>query len=350
MRLVHKDLKHGKIKLLVETLDDLWHLRHLIEQNDIVTAQSWRREQKIEGKIRPERPEKRRLTLSIKVESIGFHQHANRLRLLGTIVEGPGTGKHHSFGLEVGAVLTIEKEWKRDHLDRIREAVSASRRPRVLLVALDDFSAEIALVRQYGLEVLGGISHPRTGKLYPSEWEADEKRFFHRVATAMGEIVSREGVQAVIVAGPGFTKNSFLQFLREKFPDLAQKVRAGDVSSGGAAGLYEIVRRGLVEMVSREDRISRETSLIERLMAEIARSGLAAYGKSEVEKALRTGAIDKLLVADELLRRDRATVDEVLEQARRTRGEVIIVSTEHDAGKQLLSLGGLAALLRFRTS
>jgi protein pelota len=348
MRVVHKDLKHRKIKLAMETLDDLWHLQHLIEPDDVVTAQTWRREQEAEDRLRPERPEKRRVTLSVKIESVEFHPHANRLRLLGTIVEGPDTGKHHSFGLEPGSVLTIEKEWKQDHLDRIREAVRASRRPRVLLIGIDDSSAEIALVRQYGLEELGSVSHHRTGKRYVVDREADEKKFFHRLAEAIDSIISREGVQTVIAAGPGFTKDAFFKFLREKFPDIATKVRLDDVSSGGRAGLYEIVRRGLVERVSQEDRISRETSLVERLMMEIARDGLAAYGKPEVEKALSVGAIEKLLVADELMRRNRAEMDRLLEQARRTRGEVIVISTEHDGGKQLLSLGGVAALLRFK--
>lgn len=348
MRVVHKDLKHGKIKLAVETLDDLWHLQHLIELNDIVTAQTWRREREVEDKLRPERLEKRRVTLSVKIENVEFHHHANRLRLLGTIVEGPDTGKHHSFGLELGSVLTIAKEWKPDHLDRIREAVRARRRPRVLLIALDDSSAEIALVRQYGLDELGGVSHHRAGKRYAAEREADEKKFFHKLAEAVNDIISREGVQTVIAAGPGFTKDEFFNFLREKFPELSPKIRIDDASSGGRAGLYEIVRRGLVERVSQEDRISRETLLVEQLMMEIARGGLAAYGKAELERALSVGAVDKLLAADELLRRDRASIDKLLEQTRKTRGEIVVVSTEHDAGKQLLSLGGVAALLRFK--
>ena len=348
MRVIYKDLKHGKIKLRVETLDDLWHLHHLVEPNDIVTAQTWRREREVKGKLRPERLEKRRVTLSIRVEGTEFHKHANRLRLLGTIVGGPDVGKHHSFSLEPGSTLAITKAWRPDHLDRIREAVRASRRPRVLIVALDDVSADLALVRQYGLDELGMISRARAGKRYAVKREADERKFFHKLAAAMNDIVSREGIRAAIVAGPGFTKDAFVAFLREKYPELVLKVRRDDISSGGRAGLYEIVRRGLVERVSRDDRISFETSLMERLMTEIAKEGLVTYGKADVERGASLGAIEKLLVADELLRRHGAGVEEVLERVRRTRGQVIVVSTDHDGGKQLLALGGLAALLRFK--
>lgn len=348
MRVVHKDLKHGKIKLAVETLDDLWHLQHIISPGEIVVSSTWRRNREDGDKLRPERLEKRRVTLSIRVESVEFHQHANRLRLLGTIVEGPDTGKHHSFSFEPGSTLAIVKDWRPDHLERIREAVRASRRPRVLIVALDDSSAEMALVRQYGLDVLGTISHSRAGKRYSVEREADEKKFFHRLAEAMKDLVSRENVRVAIVAGPGFTKDAFVSILREKDPELARRVRCDDVSSGGRAGLYEIVRRGMVERVSQEDRFSYETSLVEKLMTEIARDGPVTYGLKEVGRATSMGAVEKLLVADELLRSDRAGLEVTLEGVRRTRGDVVVVSTEHDAGKQLVSIGGIAALLRFK--
>ncbi|TES83682.1 MAG: mRNA surveillance protein pelota [Hadesarchaea archaeon] len=348
MRVVHKDLKHGKIKLVVETLDDLWHLQHLVEPNDIATAQTWRREREVGDKLRPERLKKRRVTLSIRVEEVEFHKHANRLRLLGTILRGPDIGKHHSFSLEFGSALAITKTWRPDHLNRIRVAVRASRRPRVLLVALEDVSAELALVRQYGLDEIGTISRAKVGKRYAVEREADTRKFFHELAAAMNDIILREGVRVAIVAGPGFTKDAFVEFLREKYPELIPKIKRDNISSGGRSGLYEIVRRGLVEQVSHENRISFETSLIDRLMMEIAKGGLATYGEVEVKRAASLGAVEKLLVADELLRRNRAGVEEVLEQVRRTRGQVIVVSTEHDAGKQLLSLGGIAALLRFK--
>jgi len=348
MRIIHRDLKHGRIKLAVETLDDLWHLQHLIEPGDVATALTRRREHLKVNKLRPERLEKKSLTLSIKVDEVEFHRFANVLRLLGTITKGPDIGKHHAFSIEPGSKLVVTKTWRPEHLERLREAVRASRRPRVLLVAIDDESAELGLVRQYGLEGLGTISHRRAGKRYATERDADERKFFYQLASTINDIISREGVRAVIAAGPGFTKDAFQSFLRETCPELVERVRLDSISSGGRTGLYEIVRRGLVERISREDRLSFETSIVEQLMAEIAKGGLAAYGKAEVGRAASMGAIEKLLVADEVLRNNRDDMRELLEQARRTRGKVVVVSTEHDGGRQLLSLGGVAALLRFK--
>jgi protein pelota len=348
MRIIYKDLRHDRIKLVAETLDDLWHLQHLVEIGDLVSALTWRREHLRVDKLRPERFEKRPVTLTIKVEGIEFHKFANVLRLLGKIAKGPNIGKHHALSIELGSKLVLTKLWKPEHLDRLQEAVRASRRPRVLLVALDDESAELGLVRQYGLEGLGPISHRRPGKLYETEREADERKFFQQLAMTISDIISREGIRAVIVAGPGFTKDAFQSFLREAHPKLVANVRLDSISSGGRAGLYEIVRRGLVERISAEDRVSFETALVEDLIDAISKGGLAAYGKVEVERAASLGAIEKLLVADEILRSGRAVVEGMLEKVRKTRGQVIVVSTEHDAGKQLLALKGIGALLRFK--
>jgi protein pelota len=348
MRIIHKDLKHGRVKLALETLDDLWHISHIIEPGDIVVAETWRREELEGDKIRPERMEKKKRVLSVKVKSVEFHRFANRLRVLGEIVEGQDVGKHHAFNFETGSTLALIKPWKAHHLDRLRDAVKASMRPKVLLVAMDDTGAGIGLVRQYGLDELGTISYAKSGKLYGSEHRADELKFFHKLAGTMKDIIEREGVRVAIVAGPGFVKDNFFNFLGEKYPELAEKVRKEDVSSGGRAGLHEIIRRGAMARVSAEDRLSYEASLVEKLKEEISRNGLATYGKSEVLQAAKLGAVEKLLIADELLKRGDAEVHQLLEQTRRTNGEVVVISTEHDWGRQLLALRGVAALLRFK--
>jgi len=49
-------LKHGRIKFAVETLDDLWHLQHLVEPGNIVTAPTLRREHLKADKLRQATP------------------------------------------------------------------------------------------------------------------------------------------------------------------------------------------------------------------------------------------------------------------------------------------------------
>jgi len=75
------------------------------------------------------------------------------------------------------------------------------------------------------------------------------------------------------------------------------------------------------------------------------------YGTSEVMKATEYGAIERLLVADTMLReasdQERTTIENIMRSVEAKGGQVTVISTEHEAGAKLQSLGGIAALLRF---
>jgi protein pelota len=85
---------------------------------------------------------------------------------------------------------------------------------------------------------------------------------------------------------------------------------------------------------------------MERLMEEIGKNGNATYGPKHVEEMAKAGAVDTLLILDSLIR--EKDHDTVVRAAEDQKGNVIIVSERHDAGRQLAALGGIAAILRYR--
>src|SRR5207245_10780364 len=89
MRVLHRDPKTGEIKVRVENADDLWHLHNLLLPGDLVRASTTRREEVKSDKVRPERGEKVRVTLTIRVEGVEIQAFSDRLRIPGVIVEGP---------------------------------------------------------------------------------------------------------------------------------------------------------------------------------------------------------------------------------------------------------------------
>jgi protein pelota len=101
-----------------------------------------------------------------------------------------------------------------------------------------------------------------------------------------------------------------------------------------------------------ESRIGREASLIEDLMREIAMDAKAAYGMDDVRNAQGMGAVETLLITDELLRTERegASIDDFLKEVEHSQGRIVVFSTEFEPGKKLDSLGGIAALLRFKVN
>ncbi len=100
-------------------------------------------------------------------------------------------------------------------------------------------------------------------------------------------------------------KEDFLEFVRTREPELAKKIVLEDTSSIGVSGFQEVLRRGAVDRIMQESRIGREATLIEELMKEISMDGKAAYGMVEVRSAQGMGAVETLLITDELLRTER---------------------------------------------
>src|SRR5256885_8967232 len=89
MRVLHRDPKTGEIKLRVENPDDLWHLHNLLLPGDLVRASTTRREEVKSDKVRPERGEKVRVTLTIRVVGVEFQAFSDRFRITGVIVADP---------------------------------------------------------------------------------------------------------------------------------------------------------------------------------------------------------------------------------------------------------------------
>ena len=341
MRVLHRDPKTGEIKVRVENADDLWHLHNLVQPGDLVRASTYRREDVKSDKVRPERGEKVRVTLTIRVEGVEFQAFSDRLRVTGVIVEGPqDLGRHHTLNLAVEDVLSIIKTWKAHELRRIDEAVAAAQKPLVAFVSLDDEEALLAQLRQYGVRELATIRAPSHGKMFPTGDTQTE--FFKEIGA---KLRSMEIGEALVVVGPGFTRDSFLEYLKAHEPALAGKVHVHGSAHAGMQGIQEALRAGVGAKVFGESRVGYETQLVEKLLEAIATNEPCAYGIAEVGEAVDAGAVETLLVSDAVVR--EPNVEELMRAVESARGSVVLVSRHHEAGKKLEALGGIAALLRF---
>lgn len=336
---------YGEISLTPESLDDLWHLKYIIEPNDRVFSMTFRAVESVTDKIRPDKAEKKLVRLGIQVESVEFHKFSNRLRIKGVIVSELDTGSYHTINIEPYNELSIIKHWKPDQMERIRDAEEASRRPEVEIVTIEEGEAVIGYLRQYGIEEISRVRQSSSGKREGTDARSE---FFGEVAS---QLKYADKVQTFVVAGPGFIKDDFVKFLKSNYREIASKVVVEDTSSIGSSGFQEVLRRGAIQRVAEETRITREAKYIEDLMTEIAKDGKAVYGYNETRKAADYGAIEVLLIADETLRNFRekgmAGIERLMKGVEYARGRVVIFSTEFEPGQRLEKLGGVAALLRF---
>ncbi|MBI5681363.1 MAG: mRNA surveillance protein pelota [Methanobacterium sp.] len=350
MRIVHQDTKKGVIELVPETLDDLWHLSHIIETGDLISSRTTRRIQDSTGeRLRSDRGIKKTFFMGILVESINFHKYTGKLRATGIIEHGPEDlvplGSHHTLDLKLNYSIKITKEkWSRWAIKRVKNAVDSSKKPSAIIVAIEDDVADLGIIKQYGIDyygpIIGGISGKR---IIQKDRGKNIANFFDEVAKALSGF---KDIQGIVIAGPGFTKGEFYNFLGGKYPELAKISGVESTGTGGRVGIQEVLRKGTIEEMAAENRIAQEMRFINKVLEEIGKSSnLVTYGKKEVMDASNAGAAEMLLVLDEMVRED--DVEGIMNLVENTGGKVMVISSEHEGGKQLKSLGGIAALLRY---
>ncbi len=217
----------------------------------------------------------------------------------------------------------------------------------VAIATVEEGAASVHTVQQYGTEEYASFTKP-TGK---GEYSRPREELF----AELGDALAHLDPDAIILAGPGFTKQDARDYIEEEFRDLAERITTVDTSGVGDRGVHEVLKRGAVDEVQKETRISKEAELIDELTENIAQGAKATYGPEDVAEAAEFGAVETLLVVDERLRTERQgegdwdiDVNEVIQSVERQGGDVVVFSSEFAPGEQLSNLGGIAAILRYR--
>ncbi len=345
MKILHQDKRQGRIKIRIDNLDDLWHLKNLIELGDIVSAVTYRREEDQQDTLRSNRGEKKRMRLDIEVEKVEFHEFTDRLRVLGVIVEGPQDhGSYHTLNLTDGDRMTIIKDvWKKHHLDRLKEAIEQSDRPLITFVALEEGEGTIAVMRQYGIKEMANVSISTGGKMYEGE-KMTREDFFNIMVKKLKTIM--EPGSPLVILGPGFTKEDFFEYLHRYNPELVEHAQVIPAGTGGTTGIHEVLKSGKEGGILEGHRVSYECEKVEDLLVEIKKGGKYSYGEENVARAVDMGAVETLLILDEKVRDKKG--ERLMKKTEQLGGKVIIVSKSHEGGEKLEALGGFGALLRYR--
>ncbi len=343
VRLEILDERDGVLRVRVDSDDDLWLLSLLIARGDVVKARTTR-DVSI-GNVKRRVP----MVLALSVEKLEFQPFTNRLRIHGVVVEGPDKfgvkGSHHTISVGVGDEVTIFKSsWSPELVNDILKLV----RPlNILLVAVDFDEYAIAVLQMQGLKVLDSetVSLP----ISDEGFEEAEEELIQKLSKKIVEIAHRYGVDGVVVGSPGELKNK-LKGVVEAL-DGKLKVYVDTVANGGYAGLQELLNRDVVRSVIRDSAVEKASRVLEEFEYLLAKDvNRVAYGLGHVELVAGMGAVEKLVVVDEMLSgfdESRGRVEEVLRKVVEKGGELVIVPGNTPVGERVKMLGGAIAILRY---
>ena len=356
MKILESKIKKGIVKVLPESLDDLWHLYNIILKNDEVHARTTREVKVEEQYARPQKGKKVSVFLGVRVEKVLWDKTLNRLRVHGIVCEAPEKisvkGSHHTINVTISRPITIVKSrWLKHQIDRLDRASKVKAAP-IIVISIDNEEYCVAVLRQYGIDVKVEEKTKLPGKLEAEKRTKAQREFYKMALKSMREVWMNLRSPIVII-GLGFVKNDFVKYVNRVAPDIAGAViDVKSVNSAGVAGIREALRSGVFTKALKYVRIAEESKVMEEVLARLGKGSLdVTYGFVEVEKACSYGAVETLLLADVTLRETsdekREALEKLMKGVEEKGGRVTVISTEHEAGAKLLSLGGIAALLRF---
>jgi peptide chain release factor subunit 1 len=266
------------------------------------------------------------------------------------------------------------------------------------VLVLDRKEATAALIQGKRIEYLWGpeesgvqSKHGRGGqsqRRFERIIEDQAHQWFVKVGTKMTELFLNRPITALLVGGPGPSKE---YFVKEEYlhHELRKKLyrQLFDCGYTDETGIKEMLDKAEDELAGMA--LVKERRLMRRFMAEVVKTnaGLATYGEAHIRRALELGAVDTLLIS-EALRKSRAslkcpncgelkalTIDaqaplpptacpkcsmpmveqsrvelirDLSDQAMRYGTKIELVSSDSDEGRVLLTaFQGLGAVLRF---
>jgi protein pelota len=349
MKILKKDLKTGFIDLMTESLDDLWYLSKVIDVDDTVSGRTLRLIKGKSDKIRADKGKREEMWLAVRVEKAELDRNANRLRVLGRIVEGPedkiALGDHHTFEIDERSRIGVKKEaWGNQELHYIKDAEAAAKRTKMLICAVGDGDAVLGRVMESCVEFVN--LRENLGGKYVEGREKKKDDFYNNLAIVLNDNCGE--IDKIIICGCGFEKKNFFEFLKRHKLGVAKKAVMKDTNGEGKRAVYEVLKGGTADKVATENRLGKELALMDELFKEISCEGTACYGFKETKDAASRGAVSMLLISDSIFREKRAELEELIKIVKNGGGEFHILNADYDAGKRLDGIGAVAALLRYK--
>lgn len=342
MKILKISTKLQKIKLRVESNDDLWYLKNFIEPGDFVKAMT-PRSLFLERNGEIKKIGKKMMLIKIEAEKIEFQEHIFQLRIIGKIIEAPENvqlNSYHTIDVRPGRYLTIiKKEWKKYQIDKLRSAEKKS--PNIMIVVMDLDQATFGLLKKNKIELISEIKNP-----YSLQHEENKiSEYYKKLADEVEKYANQ--MKNIVIAGPGFTKEHVVKILRERSSDIYKKLSIGTASSSTISGINEIVKSGIVGKLVDENKLLKESKLVEEFFIHLKKDdGFAIYKLDDIRVAEESGAISKFIISEEKIK-DKS-IEQIARLIEERGGEVFIISPEHDLGEQFHRFGGIGAILRFK--
>jgi len=310
----------------------------------------------------------------------------------GNVSEREGISDIELWAIEPPEPIKVKLYWcdQKFELEPLREMIKE--KEIYGIICMDKSEADIALVVGKKIKPIAHFESIVPGKTRAGGQSSQRfarvregllQDWFKRVGEAANKTFKEhKEVLGIIISGSGPIKEEFLKgdFLHA---DIKKKVLGVvDTSYTGEPGLHETLERG--EDLLKEASVVKEKKILQKFFEELQKDGPVTYGIEETLKALEMGAVDTVIISEDLnvkeveyecdcgvskkfvrdekrndqkcgkcgkqmqILGERDIIEAFEEMVKNYGSKIEIVSSDTREGKQFLELGGIGAILRYK--
>ena len=336
--------------VIPEDADDLFTLRRIIERGDRVISDSTRLIKQVKEYGRPDKGERVKVRVALKVEQSRLDSAVDRLRISGIITDTDNEmvpkGTHHSLSIDAGDMSTIDKgrKWRDIELRMLKRSVSST---NFVLVAIDTQEAAIAKVSGTHVKVIPNIYSGQSGKRYQTK-NPNIETYFVDIAKTLSSIIGEN--DRIIIFGPGESRRRFFNVLVSKQYVLKERVQIVEgIDVAGEDGIFVFLRSEAMKQIMNTSKLAEVSSMLDTVMLMVNRGEAKfALGMNEVSNAAALKAIEAVVFSDSIFKTaDEEEIVKLLNLIESYGAKMFAVDSSTDIGLRVSSLGGIVALLRY---
>ena len=339
LKIIEDNPKESKLVLMINTIDDLWYLKNILDRGDQIITSVFRRQEQNADLNRSKATERKKINIKLNVEKIDFLPYTDNLKILGEILEGENSGSHQSVMIGVDDEITIIKTLDSGERGFLNEAVENYYKNSIVFVSLDDESCIIALMKSYGIQEIADISSKKSGKDYGSNGE--DPGYYKEIIASIKNI---KNPASIIILGPGFEHTKLYKKIMDDpfFNGIA--LHDFPETDNGKRGIYEFMADKKSGDILKGARLAADEKLIENFLINLNKTGLSIYGYDELVKYSRMNMVEDILISESKFK-DTET-RKLLNEA--TGINIHVISDYTESGDIIKQFGGYCGILRYK--
>lgn len=344
------DVAANALLIIPEDADDLFTLRRIIGRGDYAVADTTRVVKQQSDYGRPNKGERVKVRLTVRVDRVELDASVDRLRISGTITQTSNElvskGMHHALSVQAGDILTVDKgrKWQDMELRLLRRSGDGS--SSFILVAIDTQEAAVARVTGTHVKIIPNIYSGQQGKRYAAK-NASLDSFFSDIAKTVASVLSER--DKIIIFGPGETRRRFYNILdKNGLPkERAQVIDGVDVA--GEDGIFVFLRSSAMKEAMSASKLATVSAMLDQVMLMVNRGeNKYAIGLKDIVNAANIKAIESIIFSDTIFKTaEEEDVVRLLNSVEAYSARTFAVDSSTDIGLRVSSLGGMVALLRY---